>query len=151
MSCIISIYHHIIHNMFAYVWHWCSFLRFALQINSYERETCFWRRKRETLCALLFEFPWGECSVSVPWPICQMLPKQWAIYLLLHLSTLLRFGWYCEINQNKVNSQKAVWHTTITVHQRASGMILVFFKCNSYVYKLEFPDIIIKEKYLLKE
>lgn len=99
-------YNFVLHNIYlpSYnSWHiclcltlWCSFLCFALQINSYERETCFWKLedgKRETLCALLFEFPWGECGVSIPWPICQMLPKQWAIYLLLHLSTLLRFGW----------------------------------------------------------
>lgn len=124
---IIQTYNFVLHNIYlpSYnSWHiflcltlWCSFLCFALQINSYERETCFWKLEdgKGGLYVLCFlSFPGGECGVSVPWPVCQMLLKQWAIYLLPHLSTLLRFGWQCEINQNKANSEK-VRYTTITV------------------------------------
>lgn len=143
MSCVISIYHHIIHDIFAYVWHWCSFLCFALQmqINSYERETCFWKLEdgKGRLCALLFEFPWGEFGVSIPWPICQMLPKQWAIYLLLHLSTLKI--WVVVQNKPEQNEQSksTQWlqYTKLFVSLRASGMMHLHF-----VYPDHFLDAI---------
>ncbi len=97
------------------------------------------RRKRETLCTLLFEFPWGEFGVSVPWPICQMLPKQWAIYLLLHLSTLKI--WVVVRNKPDQNEQSksTQWlqYTKLFVSLRASGMMHLHF-----VYPDHFLDAI---------
>lgn len=47
---------------------WCSFLCFALQIHSYERETCFWKLDgKERLYALCFlSFPGGNAVSPFP-------------------------------------------------------------------------------------
>lgn len=94
---IIQTYNFVLHNIYlpSYnSWHiclcltlWCSFLCFALQINSYERETCFWKLEdgKGGLYVLCFlSFPGGNAVSPFPdlFAKCFRNNEQFIFYLI---------------------------------------------------------------------
>lgn len=136
---IIQTYNFVLHNIYlpSYnSWHiflcltlWCSFLCFALQINSYERETCFWKLEdgKGGLYVLCFlSFPGGECGAYLPN----------ASETMSNLSSTSSFHafyiWLVVWNKPEQSEQwKSVLHndysTNLFFSWRANGMMLILF------------------------